>query len=375
VRSEWIDRDIMRLAGLAPGYSRLPSKTVEAFSLFKRLLFEKRFLPNSPTLFNAGARLGQLSACFVLPIEDSLTETEDSILPIITKCAMIFQSGGGVGINYSRIRPEGDIVVSSGGAASGPVSFMRLVDAVAETIKQGGRRRAANMGVLEAWHPDILRFVSAKERGGLENFNISVMTDEEFWEAYRTNSSYPLVNPRTGQKVGEVSARELVYEIARQAWATGDPGLLFKHHINRLNPLRSALGDIVAVNPCGEQPLYPYESCNLGSINLYEHVDREAGRMDWEKLRETVETAVRFLDDVVTVNRHPFQRLSEENSRHRRIGLGIMGLADMLYALRIPYNSEEGFTTMSRVMEFIAYHAYRSSAALAEEKGSIPALR
>jgi ribonucleoside-diphosphate reductase alpha chain len=372
VRSEWIDRDIMRLAGLGPGYSRLPSKAVEAFSLFKRLLFEKRFLPNSPTLFNAGARLGQLSACFVLPIEDSLTETEDSILPIITKCAMIFQSGGGVGINYSKIRPEGDIVASSGGAASGPVSFMRLVDAVAETIKQGGRRRAANMGVLEAWHPDILKFVSAKEGGGLENFNISVMTDEEFWDAYRTNSSYPLLNPRTGQKVGEVSARELVYEIARQAWATGDPGLLFKHHINRLNPLRSALGDIVAVNPCGEQPLYPYESCNLGSINLYEHVDREAGRMDWEKLRETVETAVRFLDDVVTVNRHPFKKLSEENSRHRRIGLGIMGLADMLYALRIPYNSEEGFTTMSRVMEFIAYHAYSSSAALAEERGAFP---
>jgi ribonucleoside-diphosphate reductase alpha chain len=370
VRSEWIERDVMRLSGLGPGYSRLPARAVEAFSLFKRLLFERRFLPNSPTLFNAGARLGQLSACFVLPIEDLLTETEDSILPIITKCAMIFQSGGGVGINYSKIRPEGDIVASSGGIASGPLSFMRLVDAVAETIKQGGRRRAANMGILEAWHPDILKFVSAKERGGLENFNLSVMTDEEFWEAYRSNSSYPLVNPRTGQKVGEVSARELVYEIARQAWATGDPGLLFKHHINKWNPLRAALGDIKAVNPCGEQPLYPYESCNLGSINLYEHVDREAGRIDWERLRETVEVAVRLLDDVITVNRHPFSRLSEENLRHRRIGLGIMGLADMLYALRIPYNSEEGFSTMSRVMEYIAYHAYRSSAALAEERGA-----
>ncbi len=368
VRNEWID---LALGGAA-AVGRASRRVAEAFSLFKRLFFEKRFLPNSPTLFNAGTRLGQLSACFVLPIEDSLAETEDSILPILQKAALIFQTGGGVGINYSKLRPEGDVVASSGGEASGPISFMRLVDAMADVIKQGGRRRAANMGVLEAWHPDIIKFVRCKEAGGLENFNISVMTDQDFWEAYRSDGGYPLINPRSGARVGEVRARELVYEIARQAWATGDPGLLFKHHINRRNPLRAALGDIDAVNPCGEQPLYPYESCNLGSINLYEHVDREARRVDWEKLKETVEVAVRFLDDVITVNRLPFERLKEENLRHRRIGLGVMGLADMLYALGIPYNSEEGFETMSRVMEFIAYHAYRSSAELAEERGAFP---
>ena len=372
VRNSYIDQTIRRLSAHREGYFNLPGKVVEAFNLFKTLFFEKRFIPNSPTLFNAGARLGQLSACFVLPMDDSLADTEDSILQVIQKAALIFQTGGGVGINYSRLRPEGDIVTSSGGSASGPVSFMRLVDATADVIKQGGRRRAANMGVLEAWHPDIMKFVSCKERGGFENFNISVMTDQAFWDAYHLDKPYPLINPRTGQKVGEVRPRELVYEIARQAWATGDPGLLFKHHINKRNPLRGALGDIDAVNPCGEQPLYPYESCNLGSINLYEHVDRLSGKIDWEKLRETVEIAVRFLDDVITVNRHPFHRLTQENLRHRRIGLGIMGLADMLYAMRIPYNSEEGFETMSRVMEFIAYHAYRTSANLAEERGTFP---
>jgi len=350
----------------------LPEKAVEYFHRFANLMFEKRFLPNSPTLFNAGARLGQLSACFVLPMEDTLAESEDGILPIAQKAALIFQTGGGVGINYSKLRPEGDVVASSGGVASGPVSFMSLIDKVADVIKQGGRRRAANMGILEAWHPDILKFISCKEKGGFENFNISVMTDEEFWRSYRDGLPYALVNPRTGKKVGEIDARSLLREIARQAWMTGDPGLLFKHHINRRNPLRMSLGDIVCTNPCGEQPLYPYESCNLGSINLYEHVDREAKKIDWERLRETVETSVRFLDDAIDVNRHPFPRLTEENRRHRRIGLGIMGLADMLYALEIPYDSEEGFATMSKVMEFIAYNAYMTSASIAEEKGSFP---
>jgi ribonucleoside-diphosphate reductase alpha chain len=372
VRNSYIDSTIRRLSGTKEGYFHLSAKTVEAFNLFKKLFFEKLFLPNSPTLFNAGARLGQLSACFVLPMEDSLAETEDSIFPIAQKAAQIFQTGGGVGINYSRLRPEGDVVASSGGIASGPVSFMKLIDTTADIIKQGGKRRAANMGVLEAWHPDILKFISCKERGGFENFNISVMTDQEFWDAYHLDRTYPLINPRTGQKVGEVRPRELVYEIARQAWMTGDPGLLFKHNINRRNPLRGALGDINCVNPCGEQPLYPYESCNLGSINLYEHVDRESRKVDWNKLRETVEIAVRFLDDVITVNKHPFHRLTQENLRHRRIGLGIMGLADMLYALNIPYNSEEGFETMSKIMEFIAYHAYKASAALASERGEFP---
>jgi ribonucleoside-diphosphate reductase alpha chain len=372
VRNSYIDSTIRRLSGNKEGYFRLSAKTVEAFNLFKKLFFEKLFLPNSPTLFNAGARLGQLSACFVLPMDDSLAETEDSIFPVAQKAAVIFQTGGGIGINYSRLRPEGDVVASSGGVASGPISFMRLIDTTAEIIKQGGKRRAANMGVLEAWHPDILKFISCKEHGGFENFNISVMTDQEFWDAYHLDRTYPLINPRTGQKVGEVRPRELVYEIARQAWMTGDPGLLFKHNINRRNPLRGALGDINCVNPCGEQPLYPYESCNLGSINLYEHVDRESRKVDWGKLRETVEIAVRFLDDVITVNKHPFHRLTQENLRHRRIGLGIMGLADMLYALNIPYNSEEGFETMSKIMEFIAYHAYKASAALASERGEFP---
>jgi ribonucleoside-diphosphate reductase alpha chain len=372
IRNNYIDQSIRRVSGNRESYFKLPAKAVEAFQLYKMLLYEKRFLPNSPTLFNAGTKLGQLSACFVLPMDDSLSETEDSIFPILQKAAVIFQTGGGVGINYSRLRPEGDVVASSGGVASGPISFMRLVDTVADVIKQGGRRRAANMGVLEVWHPDIMKFIRCKEGGGFENFNISVLTDRDFWDSYHLNRNYPLINPRTGMKVGEVSPRDLLHEIARQAWATGDPGLLFKHHINRRGALHSALGDISAVNPCGEQPLYPYESCNLGSINLYEHVDREAGGIDWEKLRETVEASVRFLDDVITVNRHPFNRLTQENLRHRRVGLGVMGLADMLYALNIPYNSEDGFGTMSKVMEFIAYHAYRASSALAEERGSFP---
>ena len=350
----------------------LPEKAIESFHRFAKLMFEKRFLPNSPTLFNAGARLGQLSACFVLPMEDTLAENEDGILPIAQKAALIFQTGGGVGINYSKLRPEGDTVASSGGVASGPVSFMSLIDKVADVIKQGGRRRAANMGILEAWHPDIMKFIICKENGGFENFNISVMTDEEFWRCYQSNASYPLINPRTGRKAGEINARALLQEIARQAWLTGDPGLLFKHNINRRNPLRQALGDINCTNPCGEQPLYPYESCNLGSINLYEHVDRDARKIDWEKLRESVETSVRFLDNAIDVNRHPFPRLTEENKRHRRIGLGIMGLADMLFALGIPYDSEDGFSTMSRVMEFISYHAYMMSSSLADEKGRFP---
>ncbi|MEM2973306.1 MAG: adenosylcobalamin-dependent ribonucleoside-diphosphate reductase, partial [Candidatus Caldarchaeum sp.] len=350
----------------------IPERVAAAFNDFSRLMFERRFLPNSPTLFNAGARLGQLSACFVLPIDDTLAENSNGILPIMQKAALIFQTGGGVGINYSKLRPEGDYVSSSGGVASGPVSFMSLVDKVADVIKQGGRRRAANMGILEAWHPDVLKFIKAKENGGFENFNISVLTDEEFWRCYHEGGKYPLINPRTGRKVGEVDSRGLLAEIAKQAWSTGDPGLLFKHHINRRNPLRKALGDIVCTNPCGEQPLYPYESCNLGSINLYEHVDRENRRIDWEKLKKTVFTAVRFLDDAIDVNRHPFEELTTENLRHRRIGLGIMGLADMLYALNIPYDSEEGFETMGRVMEFIAYHAYMASAQLARERGSFP---
>ncbi|MEM4269946.1 MAG: adenosylcobalamin-dependent ribonucleoside-diphosphate reductase [Candidatus Caldarchaeum sp.] len=375
LKNEYILRDLRRLlerCGRPQDFvdNAIPEKVAKTFDDFSRLMFNKLFLPNSPTLFNAGTRLGQLSACFVLPIDDTLAENNNGILPVMQKTALIFQTGGGVGINYSKLRPEGDYVSSSGGVASGPVSFMSLVDKVADVIKQGGRRRAANMGILEAWHPDIMKFIKAKENGGFENFNISVMTDQQFWTAYYEGRQYSLVNPRTGMKVGEIDPRGLLSEIAKQAWATGDPGLLFKHHINRRNPLRKALGDIVCTNPCGEQPLYPYESCNLGSINLYEHVDRENRRIDWEKLKNTVFTAVRFLDDAIDVNRHPFEELTTENLRHRRIGLGIMGLADMLYALHTPYDSEEGFRLMREVMEFVSYHAYVASAELARERGS-----
>jgi len=339
---------------------------------YYELMVDKKFMPNSPTLFNAGARLGQLSACFVLPVEDNM----ESIMKSARDAAMIFKSGGGIGINYSTLRPEGDMVFSTFGVASGPVSFMRIIDTVTEVVKQGGKRRGANMGILEIWHPDIEKFVTAKEKEGvLENFNISVMVTHDFWRYYEEGKPYPLRNPRNGEVWRTVDPHQLFREIATMAWKTADPGVLFMDNINRHNPLRGIYGDIRCTNPCGEQPLYPYESCNLGSINLYAFVKRGGDGgcyFDWDGLAEATRTALRFLDNIIDVNKYPIREIEEMTKRTRRVGLGIMGLADMLYALKIPYNSEEGFSMMSRVMEFITYHAMLESTQLAKERGPFP---
>ncbi|MCS7094527.1 MAG: adenosylcobalamin-dependent ribonucleoside-diphosphate reductase [Thaumarchaeota archaeon] len=338
---------------------------------YYRLMAEKKFMPNSPTLFNAGARLGQLSACFVLPIDDNM----ESIMKSASDAAMIFKSGGGIGINYSRLRPEGDIVASTSGVASGPVTFMRIIDTVTDVVKQGGKRRGANMGILEVDHPDIEKFIRAKEKSGvLENFNISVLIKPNFWEHYERNEPYPLVNPRDGRVWAAVNPRQLFSMIAEAAWKTADPGVLFLDHINKRNPLREVLGDIRTTNPCGEEPLYEYEVCNLGSINLHAFVKSQEGRavVDWEELAETTRFAYRFLDNVIDVNNYPLKEIDEMAHKTRRVGLGFMGLADMLYALRIPYNSEDGFAMMQRVSEFIAWHAYFESAKRSRDRGRFP---
>ncbi len=343
------------------------------FLEYYRLMAELRFLPNSPTLFNAGTRLGQLSACFVLRMEDSL----DSIMRAAVDAATIFQSGGGIGINYSELRPEGDVVRSTNGRASGPVSFMRIIDVVTDVVKQGGRRRGANMGILEIWHPDVWKFVECKSKPGrYENFNISVMVTGDFWESYESGEPYPLRNPRTGEVWSTANPRELFRKIAEMAWKTGDPGVLFADNINRRNVLREALGEIRSTNPCGEEPLYPYESCNLGSVNLYAYVRKEkweeGASFDWEAFSRDVRRALRFLDNVIDVNKFPLPQIEKRTKATRKVGLGLMGLADVLFALDIPYNGEEGFEFMSRVAERLTFHAMVESVQLARERGPFP---
>lgn len=347
------------------------SKHQGDFRAYYNLMVEREFLPNSPTLFNAGTRLGQLSACFVLPIGDSI----ESIMDAAKEAAVIFKSGGGVGINYSQLRPEGDVVSSTGGVASGPVSFMRIIDTLTDVVKQGGKRRGANMGILEVWHPDIEKFVRSKSASGkLENFNISVMLLPEFWEAFKSGNPYPLVNPRDGSVWKEANAKQLLEEIARAAWESGDPGLVFFDNINKHNPLLEALGPIRCTNPCGEEPLYPYESCNLGSLNLRAFVKERGGKkqIDWKGLEKATRTATRFLDNVIDMNRYPIPEIERITLETRRIGLGFMGLADALYALGVAYNSEEGFSLMSRIAQFVSYHSLSESVNLAGERGAFP---
>ncbi len=335
------------------------------------IMVQKKFLPNSPTLFNAGTRLGQLSACFVIPIEDNI----ESIMEAASDCAAIFKSGGGVGINYSSLRPEGDVVASTGGVASGPVSFMRIIDTVTDVVKQGGKRRGANMGILDISHPDVQTFVRSKQEAGrFENFNISVMIPPEFWRSYEQGSSWPLTNPRDGKVWKSENAKHLFREIVSMAWNSADPGIVFLDNINRHNPLRNYWGDIRCTNPCGEEPMYPYESCNLGSVNLFQFVRREVEEvsLDWEELGRCIETSTRFLDNVIDVNLFPVKEIEKVSKETRRIGLGLMGLADALYALGIPYNGEEGFAFMNRLAEFFAYHSTSASIALSTERGSFP---
>ncbi|MGB9707875.1 MAG: adenosylcobalamin-dependent ribonucleoside-diphosphate reductase [Candidatus Pacearchaeota archaeon] len=334
----------------------------EFFEMMRNL----EFLPNSPTIMNAGTSIGQLSACFVLPIEDNL----ESIFTTLKHMALIQQSGGGTGFSFSRLRPAGDMVKSTKGVASGPVSFIKIYDAATDVIKQGGKRRGANMAILHVTHPDIQKFIIAKQDSRqLSNFNISVAVTDEFMKSVLRNKQFTLINPRNKKVEGKINAAKTFDLICNSAWKTGDPGIVFIDEINRKQPT-PLLGKIESTNPCGEVPLLAYESCNLGSINLSKFIVHN--KIDWGRLQETVHRAVHFLDNVIDVNKYPLPEIEAMTKANRKIGLGVMGFADLLIKLKIPYNSNEALALARRIMSFITREARIASMNLAKVRGSFP---
>ena len=361
------------MQNLERAHAKNPEIASEIEEEFYRLLSSFKFLPNSPTLMNAGRELQQLSACYVLPVEDSI----DGIYTSVKNMALIHKSGGGTGFSFSRLRPSMDDVKSTKGISSGPISFMQIFDKSTEVVKQGGTRRGANMGILHYTHPNILQFIDMKKTPGvMENFNVSVTIDERFMNAVKNNEEYELINPRNKEVAGKLNAKEVWKKLIKGAWETGDPGIIMIDRINETGSNATPhLGMIEATNPCGEQPLLPYEPCNLGSINLSKFVKKDGSDFDYEELKKTVFIATRFLDNVIDVNNYPIPEIEETAKKTRRIGLGVMGWAESLVLLGLPYNSEAALKKAEEVMNFINLSCLNCSEELANERGVFPAFK